>query len=211
MLLGGVWSLCFIFFPLENNRFSERIPWKKALIRESAPEVGSVPSEGVGAIVQKDFLVKKEWHQGDSLLSKNVDSADRPTGTGASATSEIGGTVARARVMVGSKSYDLESNALGLFPRVTMPANTSVQIAVVYPEGTAADLLVVQAEDGGTIDQGTTVKQGRLDQTKTIVFEFKTSREEGVYRVTLRKGTDQKHFDFWVGPEPALQRGSSRI
>ncbi len=128
--------------------------------------------------------------------------------TGSPLTSEMGGTRVAAKVKVGSKNFNLSPNEAGMFPRVLVPANGKIQISVAYPEGTPNDPLVIQAEDGGLLDNGTVVKQGKLDSNKVISFEFQTNVQEGVYRITLRKGTDEKRLDFWVGEELALQKGS---
>ncbi len=128
--------------------------------------------------------------------------------TGSPLTNEMGGTRAAAKVKVGNKNFNLSPNEVGMFPRVLVPANGKIQISVAYPEGTPNDPLVIQAEDGGLLDNGTVVKQGKLDSNKVISFEFQTNAQDGVYRVTLRKGTDEKRLDFWVGEELALQKGS---
>ncbi|MES2309691.1 MAG: hypothetical protein V4507_12620 [Verrucomicrobiota bacterium] len=123
-------------------------------------------------------------------------------------TSERGGTPAHASVKVGQKDFTLIPNEIGMFPRVLVPANGKIQIEVAYPEGTPEDPLVIQAEDGGLLDNGSVVKHEKLNQQKMVLFEFETKQEEGIYRVTLRKGTDEKRLDFWVGDEPKLQKGS---
>jgi hypothetical protein len=91
---------------------------------------------------------------------------------------------------------------LGLFPRVPIALEETVQVAVSYPGGSAGDLVTVQAEDGGSINSGPPVAQMRLDEAGALRFAFTSTREGGVYRVTLRNGFDEKRLEFWGGPEP---------
>ena len=80
-----------------------------------------------------------------------------------------------------------------------------MQVTIAYPEGQPQDPVVIQAEDGGTLDNGKSVKTVILDESKSLSFDFKTGQQDGVYRVTIHKGLDQKRLVFWVGPEPKLQ------
>lgn len=84
-----------------------------------------------------------------------------------------------------------------------------MQVAVSYPDGTAGDLVTVQAEDGGSINGGPPVAQMRLDEAGALRFAFTSTREGGVYRVTLRNGFDEKRLEFWGGPDPATAAPSS--
>ena len=131
-----------------------------------------------------------------------------PTGTGAAATSEIGGTPALATVIVKGKEFALNPNEIGYFPRILLGVNETVKIVVSYPEGTPEDPIVIQAEDGGHLNQGEIVAQGKLDASRQIGFDFKTAQSDGIYRVTVRKGFDEKRLDFWVGPEMQSRKGS---
>ena len=126
-------------------------------------------------------------------------------GTGVSKTQEEGGEPANAAVRVGDAKYNLEPNAWGLFPRVLVPAEGTVRVTVAYPSGQPQDPVVIQAEDGGAIDKEKTVQTVTLNESKSLTFDFKTDQQDGVYRVTIRKGLDQKRLEFWVGQEPALQ------
>jgi hypothetical protein len=42
----------------------------------------------------------------------------------------------------------------------------------------------------------------RLDEVGALRFAFTSTREGGIYRVTLRNGFDEKRLEFWGGPEP---------
>jgi hypothetical protein len=98
---------------------------------------------------------------------------------------------------------------LGLFPRVPIALEETVQVAVSYPGGAAGDLVTVQAEDGGSINGGPPVAQMRLDEAGALRFAFTSTREGGVYRVTLRNGFDEKRLEFWGGPEPTAAAATS--
>ena len=100
-------------------------------------------------------------------------------------------------------------NDLGLFPRVPIGLEETVEVSVSYPGGAAGDLVTVQAEDGGSINGGPPVGQMRLDEALGLRFAFKSTREGGVYRVTLRNGLDEKRLEFWGGQEPVASAASS--
>ncbi len=128
-----------------------------------------------------------------------VNEADHPT---QSLTSEPGGQRVSARIQAGTRVVNGAPNALGLFPRVPIALEETVQVAVSYPGGAAGDLVTVQAEDGGSINAGPPVAQMRLDEAGALRFAFTSTHEGGIYRVTLRNGFDEKRFEFWGGPEP---------
>ena len=127
----------------------------------------------------------------------------------ASLTSEPGGQRVSARIQAGTRVVNGAPNALGLFPRVPIALEETVQVAVSYPGGSAGDLVTVQAEDGGSINGGPPVAQMRLDEAGALRFAFSSTREGGVYRVTLRNGFDEKRLEFWGGPEPTAAAPSS--
>ena len=153
------------------------------------------------------FLTEKKSLSSNEDVSNPVSHSSSHV-TEVSPASEWEGMYAEASVRVGSKNFNLTPNESGLFPRVLVPANDKIQISVAYPEGDPGDSLVIQAEDGGLLDNGTVVKASKLDQNKIISFEFQTNGHDGTYRVTLRKGLDEKRLDFWVGEEEQLQKGS---
>jgi hypothetical protein len=80
---------------------------------------------------------------------------------------------------------------------------------VAYPESEAGDLITIQSEDGGGIDGKQIVKQFHLDEARHLSFTFTSTMEGGVYRITLRKGFDEKRLEFWGGPVPEIQRPKS--
>ena len=126
-----------------------------------------------------------------------------------SLTSEPGGQRVSARIQAGTRVVNGAPNALGLFPRVPIALEETVQVAVSYPGGSAGDLVTVQAEDGGSINSGPPVAQMRLDEAGALRFAFTSTREGGIYRVTLRNGFDEKRLEFWGGPEPTAAAATS--
>ena len=122
--------------------------------------------------------------------------------SGTSSTAELGGTPIRAVVEQNGRRTNLAPDAMGNFPRVLLKPHERVKVAVSYPDGAPDEPVVLQSEDGGQLDQGDTVKQLRLDASRSVVFEFESDRADGIYRVTSRKGFDEKRLEFWVGPEP---------
>ena len=148
----------------------------------------------------------EEQTQGGGWISEHGTSGSSPS---ASLTSEAGGQRVLARIQAGSRVIAGAPNDLGLFPRVPIALEETVQVSVSYPGGAAGDLVTVQAEDGGSINGGPPVAQMRLDEALGLRFAFKSTREGGVYRVTLRNGFDEKRLEFWGGREPVASAASS--
>ena len=76
---------------------------------------------------------------------------------------------------------------------------------VEFPGGSEGELVIVQAEDGGQIDQSAVVARKHLDANGTLQFSFTSTLEGGLYRITLRKGFDEKRLEFWGGNDPLAQ------
>lgn len=142
-------------------------------------------------------------NEASGVQSPSADAVQSNEGT--APTTEINGVLAKAQVVAGGKEYSFSPNSLGLFPRVGMGLEDTVSVAVAYPEGTAGDAVTIQSEDGGTLAGGKSVLQANLDADLQVRFPFKSTSEGGIYRVTLRKGFDEKRLEFWGGPEPLVQ------
>jgi len=108
-----------------------------------------------------------------------------------------GGERANALVRVGTRESSFEANALGLFPRVPIGLDETVCVAVSYPDGQPGDLVVVQSEDGGRLDNGQIVMRTTLNDARQVQFSFTSTMEGGLYRVCLRKGFNEKRLEFW--------------
>lgn len=107
--------------------------------------------------------------------------------------------MAIARVTVDQKSRELRPNQVGVFERIPAQAGTPMAVEIAYPGGLPDQEVAVAVEDGGSIDNKAAMKLLRLDAQQRIRFRFIPGNSDGVYRVTLRKGTDQKTFEVWVG------------
>ncbi|MBM3860678.1 MAG: hypothetical protein FJ395_13650 [Verrucomicrobia bacterium] len=108
-----------------------------------------------------------------------------------------GGERANAVVRVGTRESSLQANSLGLFPRVSIGLEETVRVAVSYPDGQPGDLVVIQSEDGGRLDNGQFVMRATLDDARQVQFSFTSTEEGGLYRVCLRKGFNEKRLEFW--------------
>jgi hypothetical protein len=114
----------------------------------------------------------------------------------------LNGEMATASTLVGNTRYNLSPNQIGVFPRVAgLDPHQTLPVEVSYPGASPGDKVVVEAEDGGHFDNKKVVKVADVGGDKSIQFDFTTGSEEGVYRITLRKGADVKTLDFWVGAE----------
>lgn len=96
----------------------------------------------------------------------------------------------------------LRPDQLGFFPRQPIGLGQTVSVRVRFPGGAEGDLVVVQSDDGGLVDQRSVVTRKTLDARGEMEFLFTSTLEGGVYRVTLRNGFDEKRLEFWGGPEP---------
>ena len=117
---------------------------------------------------------------------------------------------AAATVTLDGVSRQLEPNAIGCFPRMLIATQGRASVLVSYPNATPGDPLVIQCEDGGTLDNGLIVKRTEVDAAGRVSFQFSAGVPEGIYRVLLRNGLDEKHLEFWAGPELALKPVLSR-
>lgn len=170
--------------PLQNGSTPQTASSEHARASDSN-DTNSLPlSTATAAVSTSDTAVNEPHHPTQSL------------------TSEAGGQRVSARIQAGTRVLDGAPNALGLFPRVPIALEETIQVAVSYPGGAAGDLVTVQAEDGGSINAGPPVAQMRLDEAGALRFAFTSTREGGIYRVTLRNGFDEKRLEFWGGPPP---------
>ena len=170
--------------PLQNDSASQKGRDKHSGASDSNDTNALPLSRARAAVSSPDTAVNGPYHPTQSL------------------TSEPGGQRVSARIQAGTRVVNGAPNALGLFPRVPIALEETVQVAVNYPGGAAGDLVTVQAEDGGSINGGPPVAQMRLDEAGALRFAFTSTREGGIYRVTLRNGFDEKRLEFWGGPEP---------
>jgi len=105
---------------------------------------------------------------------------------------------ATASVNVNGQSYTLKPNQIGNFQRITVAPSSSIDLSVAFPKSQPGDVVSVQAEDGGSVNDGGIATPMPLDDKKALNFNFKTTSQPGIYRVTLRNGADVKRLQFWV-------------
>jgi hypothetical protein len=116
----------------------------------------------------------------------------------------LSGEQVSASVTAGGKEYVVQPDQVGCFERVVIERGETVPVRVSYPEGNPEDLVVAAVEDGGQINKDQRVLPLHLDKNRQLAFQFTASQEAGIFRVTLRKGTDVKTVELWAGQELKL-------
>ncbi|QMU30143.1 hypothetical protein [Adhaeribacter radiodurans] len=103
---------------------------------------------------------------------------------------------------VDSKKYQLQANEFGLFDQVSgIQPKQKVPVQLNYPAGRVGEKVAIIMLDGGTLDNGKKVKVTQLDTQKKMTFELQVTSDPGLYRVLLKKGSDTKTVQLWVGPK----------
>ena len=120
------------------------------------------------------------------------------------ADDSAGGVPVRATVHLGGLPRAIYPDANGVFPPVDVRAHQRVLVKVSYPEGTPGEAVQIQTQDGGTLDEDASARIVSLNESGEFSFWFEASGNDGTHRVTVRRGFDEKTFDFWVGTKPAM-------
>lgn len=116
-------------------------------------------------------------------------------------------TVVSAMVRVGGQTLQGDANELGIFPEIRVQPGQQVGVTVAYPEGQPGQRIVAAVEDGGLLQDGERVLPMQLDSQQAVTFNFTAGEARGIYRVTLRRGTETKMLQFWAGePLPLAMR-----
>ena len=121
------------------------------------------------------------------------------TGTPATPPTAPGGKKgvdATATIVDGSDSPVVTASRKGVFNRVGIKHDHTVNITVQYPATRAGRSIVAEALDGGQVigaNKGLTVADDG-----TITFKFRVGHEVGAYHVALRDGTEELGLQFWV-------------
>jgi hypothetical protein len=97
-----------------------------------------------------------------------------------------------------------DSNQVGYFPRVHVPANTAIPVKVFFSNPVEGEAVVIGAEDGGKFEGDKQAIVEGLEKNGRVAFTFHVLDHPGTYRVSLRRGAETKVLDFWVGPETPL-------
>ncbi len=141
-----------------------------------------------------------------SISSKPALPAPKLNPISVSSYEAVHGKEAHSVVVVNKKRMELTSNIAGEFPRVQVKPKETIPVRVTFPGGDPGDFVMIEAKDGGHLENRKIVKPTALDAKRGVDFEFTTNQEEGVYRVLVRRGSDQRLLDFWVGePIPVRQ------
>jgi hypothetical protein len=117
-------------------------------------------------------------------------------------TGKAPGLAAVARVELNGETHEVHPNQVGHFERLSVGRKTKVPFTVGYPAGSAGEVVIAVAEDGGALGKGTVVAKVPLDVDLKAAFEFETADRDGLFRVTVKKGADVKALEFWSGPPP---------
>lgn len=128
---------------------------------------------------------------------------DRSAATVSSGQQSVPALSAKASIQVGTKSYQMQSNAIGgaisSFDPVSLSPKQRVHITMSYPDGEANQMVVLEAEDGGLIDGKVPAKVVQLDASGGLAFDFNAGTDAGQNRVVLRNGASQTVLHFAVG------------
>lgn len=113
----------------------------------------------------------------------------------------------RASVTVGQKTVQLTPNQVGNFQRTYIQPKATVPVQVAFPLGEPGQTVVLEAKDGGTFDGEDLAKVVKLDDQRRLAFAFHADSQPGIYRVSMRRGSEEKVLNFWVGnPPPVVER-----
>lgn len=120
------------------------------------------------------------------------------------ADDSIGGEPVTVTIQLEGLPRQIHGDNHGVFPPITVRAHQRVHVRVSYPEGNSGEVVQIQTQDGGTLENDLSSRVLPLDERRSIAFWFESSGNEGTHRVTIRRGFDEKTLDFWVGSKPAL-------
>lgn len=133
---------------------------------------------------------------------------ENPSGAASHATTPGSGDISIdprvARIRFGATERFVAPNARGEFPRVPVPASAAITAAVPFPAAMPGEPISVQAEDGGVLAGPAAGGRVMIDDRHRAQIEFQTSALDGLHRVTLRRGSESRVLQFWVGPEPPV-------
>ena len=109
----------------------------------------------------------------------------------------ISGERCYARIVRVRQALTLSPNQVGSFPEIAVRGQSPISIQVIYPAGLANEKVSLTALEGGNLGNGLATQDVTLDSLETATFTFATGGGRGLYRVLVRKGTDQKMLEFW--------------
>jgi hypothetical protein len=117
------------------------------------------------------------------------------------------GEAAICKIKAGGKVHTLSPNEVGAFKVVpNIQPLQIVPIEIIYPNSSPNEKVQLSVEDGGALENGKSGMVLQLNDEKQISFTFQPSRQPGLYRISLYKGSDVKTVQVWVGSKPAPTR-----
>lgn len=132
---------------------------------------------------------------------------DDPASKSKVPVSAVSGQRAEAKIAIGKQTHSLRPNQVGSFGRILIGPKAKADIQVAYAKGQAGEVVLVQPMDGGRVGDKLGGLKLELDKQGMLRFQFEANEERGIYRVLLRKQTDLKLVEFWVGdPLPVSER-----
>lgn len=93
-------------------------------------------------------------------------------------------------------------NSKGFYPRLNLKEPAEIQASVFFPEALPGESIQIFSEDGGQLKGQTSSGVVVVDSAKSVSFRFRPLDCEGLYRISLYRGGDQKILQFWVGSLP---------
>ena len=79
-----------------------------------------------------------------------------------------------------------------------------IAVSVPFPDAQPGEQLAIQAEDGGVFVTGVAEARVQVAPDRQAHFQFRTSANDGLHRVTLHRGGESRVLQFWVGAEPPV-------
>jgi hypothetical protein len=114
-------------------------------------------------------------------------------------------TTLPATISVNGKRYGLRPNPTGIYPRLTIPAGSSVAIHLVTTPQNNVTAMVL---DGGHIGTSGRVSSQTADTNGNVDFVYAATSSPGNHRITLVQGGQKQTFNFWIGPAPQMKVAS---
>jgi len=93
----------------------------------------------------------------------------------------------------------LEALPSGIFPRMNVNEGEKLMIEVQIPGAKPGDSVIVQVEDGGSLEGGAGAGVFKADASERIFFSFEVSRANGIHHVVVSHGGRERVLCFWAG------------
>lgn len=135
----------------------------------------------------------------DSVQPATINAAPIP-----SSTAHVPTNPHAARISFAGTDRVVTPNVRGEYARVLIPPSVAVIASVPFPDAAPGESIRVQAEDGGLLEGLAEAGKVTIDAQRFAQFEFRAPAHDGMHRVTLRRGGEQRIVEFWVGAEPPV-------